>query len=108
MNDLEKCVSAFRELMKIQLERVEVIKVGQEWIDYGSKSPLVIGVCWGDGIGESISKQAQRVLEHVLKDVVESGKIEFRSIEGLTIENRAKHKQAIPDDVLAESTAGAD
>ena len=30
------------------------------------------------------------------------GKIEFRDIEGLTIENRAAHLQSIPDDVLAE------
>ena len=74
-SDLEKSVSAFRELMKVQLERVETIKSGQEWMDYGSKSPLVIGVCWGDGIGESISKQAQRVLEHVLNPVEFSSEI---------------------------------
>ncbi|MCH7735080.1 MAG: isocitrate/isopropylmalate dehydrogenase family protein, partial [Chloroflexi bacterium] len=33
---------------------------------------------------------------------VASGKVEFRAIDGLTIENRAKHMQAIPDNVLEE------
>ena len=33
---------------------------------------------------------------------VKSGKIEFKVIDGLTIENRVAHMQAIPDDVMAE------
>ena len=31
-----------------------------------------------------------------------AARIEFRNIEGLTIENRAAHLQSIPDEVLAE------
>ena len=42
------------------------------------------------------------MLEHLLADEVASGKVEFRTIEGLTIENRAAQNKAIPDDVLAE------
>jgi len=49
-----------------------------------------------------ITAQAQRVLEFLLKDEVEKGKVVFKVIDGLTIENRAKQMKAIPDDVLAE------
>ena len=41
-------------------------------------------------------------MEFILKDDVATGKIEFRVIEGLTIENRARVMKAIPDDVLEE------
>jgi isocitrate dehydrogenase (NAD+) len=44
-------------------------------------------------------------LEHVLKEDRASGKIKFKDIPGLTIENRVKHKKAIPDDVLKELKA---
>ena len=45
------------------------------------------------------------VANFVLKEEVASGKIQFRDIAGLTIENRAKHETAIPDDVLKELKA---
>ena len=38
----------------------------------------------------------------MLRDEIESGKVLIEDIEGLTIENRAAHLKAIPDDVLAE------
>jgi len=41
-------------------------------------------------------------LEFLLQEEIDSGKVEIRDIEGLTIENRSKHKKAIPDDVLEE------
>ena len=65
----------------------------------------MIGVCGGDGIGPTITAETARVLEHLLADEVKSGRIEFRTIEGLTIENRIAHMKAIPDDVLAELKA---
>jgi isocitrate dehydrogenase (NAD+) len=62
-------------------------------------------VCWGDGIGPIISQETQRILEFVLEDEVKTGKVVFRTIDGLTIENRAKHLAAIPEDVLEELKA---
>ena len=59
-------------------------------------------MCGGDGIGPAITAQAQRILEFLLADEVEKGKVEFKVIDGLTIENRIKANKAIPDDVLAE------
>ncbi|MCK5451719.1 MAG: isocitrate/isopropylmalate dehydrogenase family protein [Candidatus Omnitrophica bacterium] len=78
------------------------MKKDEVWTDYKSLKPIVIGICWGDGIGKIISKHAQHVLEHMLKDEVSGGLVEFRNISGLTIENRVKCGQAIPDDVLEE------
>jgi isocitrate dehydrogenase (NAD+) len=89
-------------LVEEQLARVERMKQDEGWTDYTALSPLVIGVCGGDGIGPYITAEAQRVLEFLLKPEVDSGKIAFRTIEGLTIENRAAVGKAIPDDVLAD------
>ena len=72
-----------------------------DWIDYSQLSPVVIGMIGGDGIGPTISAETQRVMEHLLEDAVRNEKVKFRTIEGLTIENRAAKMKAIPDDVLA-------
>jgi isocitrate dehydrogenase (NAD+) len=99
---IERAKGRFGKLLKDQLERVERMDVGEGWVDYSRLKPIIVGVCWGDGIGPYISRQTQRVLEFLLKPELESGKIVFRTIEGLTIENRARHHKAIPDDVLEE------
>ena len=105
MDNLETSVEKFKALMSQQLERVNQIKRDSEWVDLSEKESIVIGVCWGDGIGESISNQAQRVMEYVLGDAIQQRKVEIRIIDGLTIENRVQHNKAIPDDVLAELRA---
>jgi isocitrate dehydrogenase (NAD+) len=99
---LERAKDHFAKLIEQQLERVDRMKKGQDWVDYEKVKPIVVGVCWGDGIGPYICQQTQRVLEFLLKPELESGKVVFKIIEGLTIENRAKHNKAIPDDVLEE------
>jgi len=63
---------------------------------------MIIGIIGGDGIGPSITKQAQRVLAFLLIKELDSGKVKFKTIEGLTIENRAKQMKSIPDDILRE------
>ena len=95
----------FGALLEEQLKRVEQMKKGDPFADYAKLSPILIGICWGDGIGEFISRNAQEILAHVLKDEVKKGKIAFREIKGLTIENRVKHNKAIPDDILEELEA---
>lgn len=42
------------------------------------------------------------MLEYLLADDVKNGEIVFKTIDGLTIENRVAHMQAIPDDVMEE------
>ncbi len=99
---LEKAKEHLAEILKPQLERVERIKAEKDWIDYSRLKPIIIGVIGGDGIGPYITQEAHRVLEHLLKDEVDKGKVEFRVIEGLTIERRSEVKKPIPDDVLVE------
>ena len=102
---LDKAGAHFAQIVKEQLERVERLKAGEEWTDYSKLHPIKVGVCWGDGIGPIISQETQRVLEYLLEEEVKNGKITFKPIEGLTIENRAKVGKAIPDDVLEEIKA---
>jgi len=99
---LERAKEHFAGLIEQQLERIERMKKDEGWVDYEKVKPIIIGVCWGDGIGPYICQQTQRILEFLLKPELESGKVVFKTIEGLTIENRAEHGKAIPDDVLAE------
>lgn len=95
-------VEKFEALLREQIERSEKIKEDKDFVDYSSLDKIVIGVCGGDGIGPIITKESARVLEYMLKDDVESGKVEFKVIDGLTIENRIKAMKAIPDDVMEE------
>lgn len=92
----------FKKLLEKQLARVDRINAAKEFKDYTKLDKIVIGVCGGDGIGPTITASSRVVLEKLLADEIASGKIEIRDIEGLTIENRVAHMQAIPDDVLAQ------
>ena len=103
MNEIiEKAKKHFEQIVKEQLERVERMKQAGDWIDYSKLKPIIIGIVGGDGIGPFITKHAHKILEFLLMDEIENGKVEFRVIEGLTIENRAKVMKAIPNDVLIE------
>ncbi|MBR6941362.1 MAG: isocitrate/isopropylmalate dehydrogenase family protein [Clostridia bacterium] len=99
---LNSAVEKFAELVKEQNDRSERIKQQGDFIDYSKLDKLTIGVCGGDGIGPIISAEAARVLAFLLKNDVDNGKIEFKTIDGLTIENRAAANKAIPDDVMEE------
>ncbi len=99
---IEAAVAQFEKVMLKQLERVDRMKNGEDFVDFEKLDKIIIGVCGGDGIGPIITKESARVLEFLLKDEVEKGKVELRYIDGLTIENRVAVMKPIPDDVLAE------
>ncbi|MBR6769093.1 MAG: isocitrate/isopropylmalate dehydrogenase family protein [Clostridia bacterium] len=103
--EIEAAVEKYRTLLEGQLARVERINAAGDAVDYTKMDKIIIGVCGGDGIGPTITAETARVLEHLLADEVKAGRIEFRTVEGLTIENRIAHMKAIPDDVLAELKA---
>jgi len=100
--NLDEACAKFRKILESQLARVEDMKAQGDFTDYAAIDTIKIGVCGGDGIGPIITKEAARVLKFMLADLVESGKVEFKDIDGLTIENRIACGKAIPDDVLAE------
>ena len=95
---IEQAVAYYRDLLTAQVERAEKMNSVPA---PKQKEKTVIGVVGGDGIGPIITKQAERALEALLKDEISAGKIELRSIEGLTIENRLAVGKPVPDDVLA-------
>lgn len=101
-SQIEMAKAHFGKVLEEQLARVERLKEQPDWLDFSTISPIKIGILGGDGIGPTIAAESQKVLEYLLRDQVNSGKVEFRVIDGLTIENRAAHMQSIPDDVLAE------
>lgn len=99
---VKNAVEKFEALIRAQSDRSDKIKAQGDFIDFKSLDKIIIGVCGGDGIGPVITKESARVLEYLLDDKVKAGKIEFKVIDGLTIENRVKANKAIPDDVLEE------
>jgi isocitrate dehydrogenase (NAD+) len=99
---VERAKEHFGKIVAEQLERVERMKQAQDWINYNELRPVIIGIVGGDGIGPFICQHAHHILEHLLQDAVADGRVEFRFIEGLTIENRARVMKSIPDDILAE------
>ncbi len=99
---ISEALAKFEALVREQLARNEKIKAQKEFVDFNKLDKIIIGVCGGDGIGPIITKESARVLEYMLADDVKAGKVEFKVIDGLTIENRVAVMKAIPDDVLAE------
>ena len=99
--NLDEACAKFRKILEGQLARVEDMKAQGDFTDYAAIDTIKIGVCGGDGIGPIITKEAARVLKFILSDLVESGKVSFTDIDGLTIENRIAEGKAIPDDVMA-------
>ena len=102
---IKNAVEKFEALIREQSDRSDKIKAQGDFVDYGKLDKIVIGVCGGDGIGPIITKESARVLEYMLADKVKTGKVEFKVIDGLTIENRVAANKAIPDDVLEELKA---
>jgi len=99
---IERAKAHFEKLLAEQMDRVEEMKAGGDWIDYSKIEPIVIGVVGGDGIGPYISTEAKRVLEYMLKGEIEGGKVEIKDVDGLTIEERARAMKALPDGVVEE------
>lgn len=92
----------FAQILEQQLKRVERMKQEDTFIDFQELPRIVIGIVGGDGIGPYIAAQTQRILEQLLVNEIRAGKVELRTIDGLTIENRIAHMESIPKAVLEE------
>ena len=99
---LDRAATHFKTLIERQMARIDRMREDEDWFDHSTADPLVVGVVGGDGIGPIICSEARRVMEFLLEDQVAAGKVEVRTIEGLTIENRAAQGKAIPEDILEE------
>lgn len=90
----------FAELIESEYARIERMKQDTEIKDFARLDKIVVGILPGDGIGPLIMTQALRVLKALAGPELESGRIEIRPIEGMTIERRAELNQSLPDDVF--------
>ena len=97
----QEALKQFEEILKSQAQRAQRLQNAAPAKDFSKLDKIVIGCIGGDGIGPIIMNEARRVLEFLLADQIQSGRIELRDIEGLTLENRIAKNQTIPDDVLA-------
>lgn len=102
MENIRKAQEAFGELIKSEYERIEKMKQGEKPVDFDKLDKIVVGILPGDGIGPIIMEQAIRVLKELADKEIESGRIELREIEGMTIENRVAKMESLPADVLEE------
>ncbi|MBP3409976.1 MAG: isocitrate/isopropylmalate dehydrogenase family protein [Clostridia bacterium] len=98
---IDQAVEQFRQLLNEQVARADVMEKGVGAKDFSRSEKIIIGIIDGDGIGPMIVREARRLLENLLEKEIASGKVELRSIEGLTIENRIKLNQSVPKDTLA-------
>ena len=98
----EEAAEHFKQLFLEQLKRAERIEKEDQALDFASLSPVIIGLCPGDGIGPIIFEEAERVLTFLLKDELASGKAVLKKIDGLTLENRLACGETIPKEVLAQ------
>ena len=98
--DVNQACESFRVLLEEQLQRIASMET--EKVDFSTKEIVTIGLIDGDGIGPIIMTQARRVLEHLLAKEIAAGKVVFKTIEGLTIENRLAQGKPVPEDVLAQ------
>ena len=98
---IDNAVEQFRTLITEQLARQNRMEAGEAAKDFANLPHLTIGICGGDGIGPIITHAGEDVLRFLLADDVAAGRVEFREIDGLTIERREEVGKAIPDDTLA-------
>ena len=98
----EEAIQRLNEVLDKQEARVANMSTQGDFLDYDTLPTLIIGVCGGDGIGPVITRVSEDVLRFMLRDDIAAGKVEFRTIDGLTIENRIAAGAAIPPDVLTD------
>ena len=100
--EIQQAAEKFAELIRADFERIDAMKEDNEMKDFSKQDRIVIGILPGDGIGPIIMEQALRVVRNLLGPEIESGRIEIRVIEGMTIEHRVETMQSLPDEVFEE------
>ncbi len=97
---IQAAMKKFGELIREDFKRIENIKNAPGRKDFKTLKHVTVGILPGDGTGPYLMEQALRVANYLLKEEVAAGKVEFKIIPGMTIEERAKEGQSLPDAVL--------
>ena len=103
--NLKTAQEKFGALVENESARIERMKASQEVTDFSNKEKIVVGILPGDGVGPILMKQALRVLNELADEEIQSGKIEIREIEGMTIENRVAKLESLPKEIIPEIKA---
>lgn len=90
----------FGTLISGEFKRIEHMKESQLPVDFKEKNKIVIGILPGDGVGPILMEQSLRVLMELVGKEIAENKIEIRTIEGMTIENRVAKMESLPSDVI--------
>ncbi len=101
-NEISQAQAKFAELIEGDLRRIERMKEDTEVTDFAAMDEIIIGVLPGDGIGPIIMNEALRVCKVLLREEIASGKVKFRDIEGMQIEDRVAKMESLPADVFEE------
>ena len=97
---IRKAMERFGALIREDFKLIEAMKQAPGRKDFKKLDHITVGILPGDGIGPYIMEQALRVAKYLLQEEVASGKVEFRTIPGMTIEERAKKNESLPAEVL--------
>lgn len=84
---IKQAAEKFEAVIREQLERVERMKAEKDFIDYDSLDKHYNRRLRRRRNRPVITREAERVLKFLLADDVEAGKVEFKEIDGLTIEH---------------------
>lgn len=104
--DIKQAVEKFEEMLRSQYERNERMKRdSSNAADLADKESIVVGMVSGDGIGPVIMDETKRILELLLKDRIDSGKIVLNDIDDFTLENRLAAGKTVPDEVMEKFKA---
>ncbi len=99
-NNVKLAQEKFGQLIEGEFERIEKMKAGAEVTDFSKLDKIVVGILPGDGVGPILMKQALRVVRTLLAPEIESGHVELRQIDGMTIDDRVAKNESLPADVL--------
>ena len=107
---IDEAAEQLREMLIEQYERNERLaaaakRAGGAGGDAGcgdADKKTVIGLAPGDGIGPVIMDETKAVLKTLLKDELESGRVEFKEITGFTLEERLAAGETVPEGVLEQ------
>ena len=98
--NIRKAQEKFGTLIEGESKRIERMKDADGVTDFKSKNKIDIGILPGDGVGPILMEQALRVLMELVGKEIAENKIEIRTIEGMTIEDRVAKMESLPADVL--------
>ena len=78
--DLEEVKDHNDKIVEEQLERIEIIKLEREWIDFNILKSIIMRIIGEDGIGKYISEYSINLLELLLQDEIMNGVVELGNI----------------------------